>query len=75
MEVNVYQVTQSELEESYRKCSMYAVIHFGDVECDDYSVLDVIHTKTNLSCNSPIEIPYYSAGNTPICFFVLLKKI
>ena len=39
---------------------------FADVECVDDSVLNVIHTKTNLLCNSPIEIPYYSAENSPI---------
>ena len=32
---------------------MCVVICFADVECDDDS----------------IEIPYYSAGNTPICHF------
>ncbi len=35
-----------------------------EVEHDDDSVLNAIHLKTNLSCNSPIEISYYSAGNT-----------
>ena len=40
----------------------------AEVEYDDDSVLNA-HLKTNLSCNSPIEIPYHSAGNTPICFF------
>ena len=39
------------------------------IECDDSSVLNQIHTRANLSCSSTIEIPYYSAGNSPICYF------
>ncbi len=48
---------------------------FADVKCDDDSILNIIHTRANLSCNSSIEIPYYSAGNTPSALFVLVKKI
>ena len=35
------------------------------IECDDSSVLNQLHTR----CNSPIEISYYSARNSPICYF------
>ena len=64
-----------ELEKNLQEVLYVCGDSLADAECDDDSVLNVIHTKTNLSCNSPIEIPYYSAGNTPICFFVLPKKI
>ena len=39
------------------------------IECDDTPVLNVIYTRSNLSCSSPIEIPYFSAGHSPLCFF------
>ena len=58
-----------ELEKNLQEVLYVCGDSLADAECDDDSVLNVIHTKTNLSCNSPIEIPYYSAGNTPICFF------
>lgn len=61
---------KSELEKILLEVLYVCGDSFADVECDDDdSVLHVIHTKANLSCGSPIEIPYYSAGNTPICFF------
>ena len=37
---------------------------FADIEAGE----DSIYVKANLTCNSPIEIPYYTAGNAAICF-------
>lgn len=42
---------------------------FADIECDDESVLTSVFVKANLTCNTPTEIPYYTAGNTPICYY------
>ena len=33
------------------------------------SILKSVFVKQNLRCESPIEIPYYSAGNDPICYY------
>ena len=41
---------------------------FADIECDDNSVLRAVFVKANLTCNTPTEIPYYSVGNTLICY-------
>lgn len=41
---------------------------FADIEADEDSVLNSVYVKANLTCNSPIEIPYYTAGNAPICY-------
>ena len=41
---------------------------FADIEAGEDSVLNSIYVKANLTCNSPIEIPYYTAGNAAICF-------
>ena len=41
---------------------------FADTEADEQSVLNSIYAKANLTCNSPIEIPYYRAGKDPICY-------
>ncbi len=60
---------KSELEDILLEVLYVCGDTLTEVEHDDDSVLNAIHLKTNLSCNSPIEIPYYSAGNTPICFF------
>ena len=35
---------------------------FADIECDDHSVLRSVFVKANLTCNTPTEIPYYTAG-------------
>ena len=40
-----------------------------DIECDEESVLNSVFVKANLACSNPIEIPYYSSGNDPICYF------
>ena len=45
---------------------------FADVKCDDDSILNIIHTRANLSCNSSIEIPLEIP---PSALFVLVKKI
>ena len=42
---------------------------FADIEPEEDSVLNSILVKANLSCNSPIEVPYYTAGNDPICYY------
>ena len=60
---------KSELEDILLEVLYVCGDTLTEVEHDDDSVLNAIHLRTNLSCNSPIEIPYYSAGNTPICFF------
>ena len=39
-----------------------------DIEAEDDSVLRLVFTKAHLTCNSPTEIPYYGAGNDPICY-------
>ena len=39
-----------------------------EIDCDN-AILDGIYARINLSCTTPIEIPYYSAGNDPICYF------
>ena len=41
---------------------------FADIEPEEDSVLNSIFVKANLSCSSPIEVPYYTAGNDPICY-------
>ena len=40
-----------------------------DIECDEESVLNSVFVKANLACSNPIEIPYYSSGKDPICYF------
>ena len=65
---------KSELEKILLEVLHVCGDSFADVECDDESVLNVMYTKTNLSCNSPIEIPYFSAGNTPICYFFVSEE-
>ena len=42
---------------------------FNDVECEEDSILKSVYVKENLTCESPIELPYYSAGNDPICYY------
>ena len=61
---------RSELEDILLEVLYVCGDSLTEVEYDEDSVLNVIHLKTNLSCNSPIESPYYSAGNTPYAFFV-----
>ena len=39
---------------------------FADIEADEDSVLNSVFVKANLTCNSRIEIPYYTAGNHPL---------
>ena len=41
---------------------------FADIEAEEDSVLNSVYVKANLTCNSTIEIPYYTAGNAPICY-------
>ena len=41
---------------------------FADIEADKDSVLDSIYVKANLTCNSPIGIPHYTAGTAAICY-------
>ncbi len=45
---------KSELENILLEVLCVCGDSLADVECDDDSVLNVIYTKTNLSCNSPI---------------------
>ena len=33
------------------------------------NIIANVFVKVNLTCNSPIEIPFYSACNDPICFY------
>ena len=42
---------------------------FADVDSAEDCVLRSIYIKQNLTCESPTEIPYYSAGNEPICYY------
>ena len=40
-----------------------------EIEHDDRSVLQKVFTRTNLTCSSPIELPYYSNNiHEPLCF-------
>ena len=41
---------------------------FADIEAEEDSVLNSVYVKANLTCNSTIEIPYYTAGNAPKCY-------
>ena len=41
---------------------------FADIEAEEDSVLNSVYVKANLTCNSTIEIPYYTAGNAPMCY-------
>jgi len=42
-------------------------VNTHDIEAEDDSVLRLVYEKANLTCNSPTEIPYYTAGNDLIC--------
>ena len=47
-----------------------------NIEHDDSSVLHKIFTRLNLSCLSPIEIPYYTNNKTePLCFYCSSEDI
>lgn len=39
---------------------------FEDIEAEDDSVLKLVFAEANPTCSSPIEIPYFGAGNDPI---------
>lgn len=40
-----------------------------EIEHDDHSVLRKLFTRMNLTCSSPMEIPYYSSNeHEPLCF-------
>ena len=43
-------------------------VNTHDIEAEDDSVLRLVYAKANLTCNSPTEIPYYTAGNDTICY-------
>ncbi|XP_064639098.1 uncharacterized protein LOC135494758 [Lineus longissimus] len=40
-----------------------------DDDDDTASPLDDIYVRENLTCNSNVELPYYSAGYDPICIY------
>ena len=41
---------------------------FCDIESADDDVLQKVNVRQNLSCQTPIEIPYYTIGHDPICY-------
>ena len=79
MEADVLQTCSEKKSEvgvgkkTYRKFSMCGGDSLDDAECDNDSVLSVIHMKTNPSCISPIEIPYIiQLEIPPFAFFFFL---
>ena len=41
-----------------------------NIEHDEHSVLQKVFTRLNLTCSSPIEIPYYGTNShEPLCFY------
>ena len=42
---------------------------FTDIEGEEDSIQRSVFVKGNLTCNAPIEIPYFTAGYTPICYY------
>ena len=40
-----------------------------DIEHEDVSVLTKVYVRENLTCESPIEIPYYSMNHEPLCIY------
>ena len=44
------------------------VSFFCDIENAEDDVLQKVNVRQNLSCQTPIEIPYYTIGHDPICY-------
>ena len=40
-----------------------------DIEHEDVSVLTKVYVRENSTCESPIEIPYYSMNREPLCIY------
>ena len=40
-----------------------------DIDHEENCVLQKVFTRANLSCNSNIEIPYYSTTHEPLCIY------
>ena len=38
------------------------------MDCEEGHVLSLVHVRQNLQCRMPVEVPYYSAKYTPICY-------
>lgn len=62
-------VERVELENIFEDIEYTCGSIFSDIECHSNSVLRSVFVKRNLTYNSPIEKPYYSADNTPICYY------
>ena len=60
---------RQELERYLEELSYMCGSTFSDVECEEDNILKSVYVKQNLRCESPIEIPYYSAGNDPMCYY------
>ncbi len=41
----------------------------NDIDCDESSVLKKLFVRENVDCQTPIELPYYSAKYPPICYY------
>ena len=42
---------------------------FTDIEGEEDSIQRSVFVKGNLTFNAPIEIPYFTTGYTPICYY------
>ena len=60
---------KSELSEILESVQYSCGCALQDIEHDDESILQKVFTRANLTCLSPIEIPYYSTNaHEPLCF-------
>lgn len=60
---------KSELESILLDISYVCGNTFSDIETDEDSVLNLVYVRANITCTCPIEIPYFSAGYEPICYY------
>ena len=65
---------RSELQQILEIVQYSCGSNFVDIECAETSVLQKVFCRLNLTCSSPIEIPYYSTRHEPLCFYCGSEK-
>lgn len=61
--------SRTQLQKSLNDLEYSCGSSFIDVECEDSHILKKVFVRKNLNCSDTIEIPYFSAGFEPICYY------
>ena len=63
---------KQQLEQELESLSFSCDSYFQDIgDSGEYYVVIDVYVNIELTCQSPIEVPYYAVFDDPLCFYLL----